>query len=75
MKELAMSILRCESEDEVSEVLVELPSDATWHPLDGRENQFQCSYQPGGDGRKGTYRALHKYGGRHSVAPRHREGY
>ena len=40
MKDLAMSFLRCESEHEVSELLSGLPSDATWHPLDGRETNF-----------------------------------
>lgn len=40
MKELAKKILYCESEDEVSELLTALPNDSTWHPLDGRETNF-----------------------------------
>ena len=35
-----MKFLHCESEDEVSEVLTALPSNSTWHPLDGRETNF-----------------------------------
>lgn len=35
-----MKILHCESEDEVSELLAELPSNSTWHPLDDRETNF-----------------------------------
>lgn len=40
MKELAMQILRCESEQEVSSILAGLQNDSTWHPVDGRETNF-----------------------------------
>ena len=40
MKKLAMKFLRCESEDEITELLAALPRDSTWHPLDGRETNF-----------------------------------
>ena len=40
MKDLALQVLYCESEHEVSKLLTKLPRSATWHPLDGRETNF-----------------------------------
>lgn len=38
--ELCLDILRCESEEAVSAILEDMPSGASWHPLDGRETNF-----------------------------------
>ena len=38
--ELCLGLLRCESEQAVSQIVDDLPADVTWHPIDDRETNF-----------------------------------